>query len=114
MVSVCEDNCAAGIWGGGEVGFMSDDIQTKENVSGRPPIQKWAVVCVIIFFVFGYILSAPCLCREGSIKGFYTTIFYLIVLARLLYGLFKRNLRVVDYLLWVGFFVGFCIFVGYL
>jgi hypothetical protein len=96
------------------VDVMSDGMQTEKSVKDRPPIQKWAVIGVIVFFVLGYILSEPCLCREGAVKGFYMTIFYLIVLVRLLYSLFKRNLRLADYLLWVVFFVVFCIFVAYL
>ncbi len=75
----------------------------------RPAIQKWAVVGVIVFFIVGYFLSTPCMCRAGAIKGFYKTIFYVIVIVRLLYGLFKRNLRLADYLLWVISFTGFCI-----
>jgi len=93
---------------------MSNDIQMKKSVRDRPPLQKWIVMGVIAFFVFGYFLAAPCLCLEGAVKGFYKTIFYLIVLARLLYGLFKRNLRLIDYLLWVSFFVSFCILAEYL
>ncbi len=80
----------------------------KQSTSSRPPIQKWAVAAIFIFFVIGYLLASPCLCIEGSVKGAYKTVFYLIVLARLLYGLFKRNLRPAVFFLWVG---GFLLFV---
>jgi len=80
----------------------------KETTKSRPPIQKWAVAGIVIFFVVGYLLASPCLCIEGSVKGAYKTIFYLIVLVRLLYGLFKRNLCPAVFFLWVG---GFLLFV---
>ncbi len=93
---------------------MSNDIQIEKSIKERPPIQKWGVVGIVIFFVFGYFLAAPCLCPEGAVKGLYTTIFYLVILARLLYGLFRRNLKLIDYFLLVGFFIGFCVFVEFL
>ena len=90
---------------------MNDNIRTEDNVTTRPPIQKWAIVGIVLFFIVGFFLSAPCLCHQGAAKGSYKTIFYIIVLIRLLYGLFKRNLQLVDYLLWVIPFVVFCIVV---
>jgi len=86
---------------------MNNDSQAKENVKGRRPLQKWAVVAFIVFFILGYLLASPCLCREGSVKGFYKSIFYIIVIARLLYGIFERNLKVIDFILWVCSFIGF-------
>ncbi len=91
---------------------MADGV--KESVKSRQPLQRWAIIGFIAFFVFGYFLAAPCLCPAGAVKGFYASIFYAIVVIRLLYGLLKRNLRLSDYLLWVGSFVSFCILTEFL
>ena len=88
---------------------MNDDIQTEKAAKKRPPLQKWAMVGVIAFAVLGSILAAPCLCPEGAAKSDYKIIFYLIVLVRLLYGLSKRKFLLSDYVLWVGFYIAFCI-----
>jgi hypothetical protein len=88
---------------------MNENTQTEEDARGRRPLQKWAVIAFIIFFIFGYLLAAPCMCREGAARGFYKSIFYVIVIARLLYGLLKRNLKIIDFILWVGSFICFCI-----
>lgn len=93
---------------------MDIDSQSYKSVKERPPVQKWAVVAFIVFLVIGYLFALPCLCQEGAEKGFYKSIFYVIVIGRLLYGIFKRNPKVVDFILWIGFFIGFCIFVEFM
>ena len=88
---------------------MSKEERTKENDSKHPPLQKGAIAAFIIFFIVGFFMALPCLCAEGSVAGLYKSIFYLIVIFRLLYGLIKRNLKISDFLLWIGGFLVFCI-----
>jgi hypothetical protein len=84
--------------------------QFDKNCNKRPPLQTWAVIGFAVFFILGYLCSLPCLCREGAVIGFYTSILYLIVVLRLLYGVLNRNMKVSDYVLWVGAFTVFFIF----
>jgi hypothetical protein len=88
---------------------MSKENDKSEIVEIRPPLQKGAIAAFVAFFIFGFLLAQPCLCREGAVVGYYKSIFYLIVVLRLLYGILKRNLKKVDFLLWIGGFVFFCI-----
>jgi len=37
---------------------MSNDIQMEKSVRERPPLQKWAVVGVIAFFIFAIFISS--------------------------------------------------------
>ena len=90
---------------------MSEEIQKVESPEEKEPTQKWLVAGIIVFFVSGFLFASPCLCRTGAIKGFYRMIFYVVVLGRMLYGLHKKNFQLADYLIWVGFFVVFCILV---
>jgi len=86
--------------------------QTNSNVvsNKRPPLQKWAIIGFIAFFILGWMCSMPVLNREGAVIGFYTAILYLVVVMRLLYGVLNRNMKVADYILWVGAFALFFIF----
>ena len=88
---------------------MSEENEKSETVETRPPLQKGAIAVSVAFLILGFILAQPCLCREGAVIGFYKSIFYLIVVLRLLDGILKRNLKLVDFLLWIGGFVTFCI-----
>lgn len=92
---------------------MDIDSKTDTNKKERPPIQKWAVVAFIVFFIVGYLFALPCLCQEGAVKGLYKSIFFIIVIGRLLYSIFKRNLKVIDFILWAGSFIGFCLVVEF-
>jgi hypothetical protein len=76
------------------------------------PLQLWAVRGLLAFFVLGLLASIPCMCREGVVIASYTLVFYIIVLARLLYGVLRQRLTPIDYLAWVGAFVAFCIIAG--
>ena len=87
---------------------MSDETNTTQE-GKREPLQSGAIAGVIVFLVFGFLLAQPCLCREGAVVGFYKSIFYFIVVVRLLFGILMRNLKKPDFLLWVGGFVLFCI-----
>ncbi len=88
---------------------MNQENDKSKIVETRPPLQKSAVAVFVAFLILGFILAQPCLCREGAVVGFYKSIFYLIVVLRLLYGILKRNLKILDFLLWIGGFVLFCI-----
>ena len=93
---------------------MNQKNDKSKIVETRPPLQKCAVAVFVAFLILGFILAQPCLCREGAVVGFYKSIFYLIVVLRLLYGILKRNLKILDFLLWIGGFVLFCIVAEYL
>jgi hypothetical protein len=88
---------------------MNQKNEKSKIVETRPPLQKSAVAVFVAFLILGFIFAQPCLCREGAVVGFYKLIFYLIVVLRLLYGILKRNLKILDFLLWIGGFVFFCI-----
>ena len=88
---------------------MSEENEKSEIVQTRPPLQTGAIAVFVAFLILDFILAQPCLCREGAVIGFYKSIFYLIVVLRLLYGILKRNLKTLDFLLWIGGFVLFCI-----
>jgi hypothetical protein len=93
---------------------MSTDCESKPAAAGRPPLQRWAIVALVLFFPFGFLLAQPCMCREGAVRGFYKSVFFLIVMTRLLYGVLRRDLQRMDFALWTGSFTGFCILVEYL
>ncbi|MHC4497338.1 MAG: hypothetical protein ACYSYM_16110 [Planctomycetota bacterium] len=88
---------------------MSKENDKSGIVETRPPLQKGAIAAFVAFFILGFGLAQPCLCRAGAVVGFYKSIFYLIVVLRLLYGIVKRNLKQSDFLLWVGGFITFCV-----
>ena len=89
-------------------------INLGNRTKNRTPFQKGALFGIIAFIIVGYVLAASCLCQAGAVRGKYKSIFYLIVLVRLFYGLLKRNLRLDDYLLWTVAFLLFCIVAEYL
>ncbi len=72
------------------------------------PVPKAAWVAFFLFFVIGYMVAAPCLCPGGPLAGRYKLIFFAIVVARLLYGLVRRNITPADFLLWIVGFTVFC------
>lgn len=86
---------------------MNDNIKTKKTAKRDILGQTPAVAGTILFAILGFFLSSPCMCLEGVARSQPRMIFYVIVLGRLLYGLLKRNLRLSDYLLWVGSFAIF-------
>jgi len=88
---------------------MAENIKIQKNKEQRPPLQKWAITSTVIFFVVGYAIAMPCLCPSGAVKGQFKSIFLLIVMLRLIVGIFKRNLQVKDFLLWTIVFFIFCI-----
>jgi hypothetical protein len=77
-------------------------------------LPPWTVSGVVAFSVLGLLVSLPCLCRQGVGVVQYASVFYIIVLVRLVYGILRRNLRPIDYLVWVGSFIAFCIVAEYL
>lgn len=77
-------------------------------------LPPWIVSGVIAFSVLGLFVSLPCLCRQGVDIVQYASVFYVIVLVRLVYGILRRNLRPIDYLAWVGSFIAFCLVAEYL
>ncbi len=92
---------------------MNTDCGSKPAVE-RPPLQRWAIAALLLFFPVGFLLAQPCMCREGAVRGFYKSVFFLIVMARLLYGVLRRDLQRVDFALWAGSFTAFCILAEYL
>jgi hypothetical protein len=70
---------------------------------------KWPVIGLVLFIIIGFIFSMPCLCREGAVKGFVKSIFYALVIIRLIYGIYKKNLKRTDYFIWSGVYFTFCI-----
>ncbi|MDO8303829.1 MAG: hypothetical protein Q7T18_11360 [Sedimentisphaerales bacterium] len=79
----------------------------KDNVvkAKRP---TWQIVVLIVFFIIGFLISQPCLCREGAVKGAVKSMLLLIVLARFGIGLYKNNLTKADFVGWIGVFLVFC------
>jgi hypothetical protein len=75
------------------------------------PIPSWAARGLFLFFLIGLFgllgLLGPA--REFAAIAFYGSILYVIVLARLLYGIFRRNLKKQDFALWVGAYFVFII-----
>ncbi len=75
----------------------------------RQPLQKGMIIAVVAFVIIGLAFAQPCLCVAGAVVGSYKSMFYLIAVVRLLYGLLMRRLNRADYLLWVLGFILFCI-----
>ncbi len=88
---------------------MSKENDKSGIVEAGPPLQTGVIAGFVAFFILGFFLAQPCLCIFGRVVGSYKLIFYLIVVVRLLYGILKRNLKVEDFILWIGGFVFFCI-----
>lgn len=77
----------------------------SDEAREKRPIQKWAVIGTVLFFIVAYPLSIPCMCLAGSVKADYNMILLLIVTLRLLIGILTRKLTVGSFLIWVlGFF----------
>jgi len=75
------------------------------------PIQKWALICLIVYSFIGGMLALPDMSKEGILKGTYTMAMYAVVNLRLVYGLLKRNLCPLDFVGWCGAFLVFVAFV---
>jgi hypothetical protein len=88
---------------------MDEQTKTQENEVKRPRLQKWAIISTIIFFPIAYVTAMPCLCHRGAVIGQFKTIFLLITMLRLIFGIVKRDLKVNDFILWVVAFFIFCI-----
>ncbi len=88
---------------------MGEPVHDKEVLPLKPTVSKGMIAAFFLFMVIGCLWAMPCLCMEGAVKGRYKSIFYIIVIIRLSYGLLRRKLSWADYLLWVGMFIIFCV-----
>ena len=77
-------------------------VPARSSLAGR-----W--IAFIAFLIFGLFLAMPCLCRQGAVAGLYKSLFYLIVICRLLYGLLRRNIDISVFGLWIGGYIVFCL-----
>ena len=75
------------------------------------PIPSWAARGTFLFFVLGLpvLLGLFGPSRAGVAIAYYSSILYVIVLIRLLYGIFRRNLKKQDFAMWVGAYFVFII-----
>ena len=88
---------------------MSQETNTTMIADKPQPVHKGILISVAAFVVIGLVFAQPCLCVAGAVVGSYKSMFYLIVVVRLLYGILMRRLNRADYLLWVLGFILFCI-----
>ncbi|MBN2590678.1 MAG: hypothetical protein JXA96_12515 [Sedimentisphaerales bacterium] len=92
---------------------MIEQLSKSRKIFLKPlPVPSWAAWGTFIFFLIGLFAAMPCMCREGVIIAQYSSILYIIVLARLPYGILRRNLKKQDFALWVGAFIVFRIIAG--
>lgn len=77
-------------------------IRATSSLTGR-----W--IAFIAFLILGLFLAMPCLCCQGAVAGLYKSVFYLVVICKLLYGLLRRNIDVSTFGLWIGGYIVFCI-----
>jgi len=84
-------------------------MDNNQDISKKQTRPKWQIPTIILFFLIGYIVSMPCLCRTGAAKGQVKSIFLVIVLSRLIFGVYKNHLKISDFVLWMGAYFAFCI-----
>jgi len=83
----------------------------KQNVAENMTKVKrptWQIAVLIIFSVIGIVIALPCLCPQGAVKGLVKSMLFAIVMTRLLFGLYKNNLAIIDIVVWMGAFFVFC------
>jgi hypothetical protein len=84
-----------------------DDQSVSKNMT---PVKRptWQIVAMIIFCIIGFLFAMPCLCPEGAVEGTFKLMFFMLVMARLLFGFYRNNLSKVDFVVWIGMFLIFC------
>jgi uncharacterized membrane protein (DUF106 family) len=85
------------------------EMDNNQNISKEQKRPKWQIIVIILFFIIGYIVSMPCLCQAGATKGAVKSMFLLIVLGRLIFGVYKNHLKISDCVLWIGTYFILCI-----
>lgn len=80
-----------------------NDLKTKAKT------QPWRLIVLCLFMVIGLFISAPCLCFEGAATGKYKMILYLLISIRLIWNVFKRDMKTYDYFIYFSVFIGFAI-----
>lgn len=74
---------------------------------------KYTGIFFLIFLFMGFLLSMPCLCLEGAVRGQYKNILLMLILCRLLFDIFRGKLKYHTLAIYSIIFVIFCIAIEY-
>ncbi len=72
---------------------------------------KYTGILFFVFLVLGFLLSMPCLCLEGAVRGQYKNILFILILIRLLFDIFRGRLKYSTLAIYSVIFVLFCILI---
>jgi hypothetical protein len=83
-------------------------------MQAQPAIKRSRLMplfALLLFFVVGFFGSLPLLTLGGEAAGYIKGTFFLLVLFRLSWCIYKRTFRWQDYFVYFALVIGFCIWV---
>jgi hypothetical protein len=80
-----------------------NDLKTKVKT------RNWRLIGLCLFIIIGLPFAMPCLCLEGATTGKYKMILYLLISIRLIWDVFKKDMKLYDYLIYFSILIGFAI-----
>ena len=70
---------------------------------------NWRLVYFVLFFLIGGLLSLPCLCLEGTIKGRSIMVLFSLILLRFIGDIKQQKMKIYDYILYSSILIVFVI-----
>ena len=75
---------------------------------------NWRLIYLVLFFLVCGLISLPCLCLEGEIKGRFTMGLFSLISLRFICDLKQQKMKLYDYILYSSIQIGFVVWTKYL
>ncbi len=68
---------------------------------------NWRLIYLVLFFLIGGLISLPCLCLEGAVRGRFSMVLFSLVSLRFIGDLKQQKMKLYDYILYSLILISF-------